>query len=122
MKRNMICISCPRGCHLTVVCDNESVECTVSGNRCPRGEAYARQEMLNPCRVVTAVIRTNRNELLYLPVRTDKPLPKEHIDELLNMLYSMTVQLPVRRGDVIVADVAGTGINVIASEDALFGE
>ena len=111
LPAEMICIVCPRGCHLRI-----DEQMNVTGNACPRGAAYAIQELTNPCRVVTAVVKTNSSQIMFLPVRTDKPYPREGIAQLLNTLYGMTVNVPVRRGDVLIHNVNGTDIDVIASE------
>lgn len=116
MKKEMICICCPRGCRLTVERADENSEWNVTGNQCPRGVTYAIQEISNPCRTVTAVVRTNSLNVLFLPVRTDRPCPRGEVASLLNALYAMEVKVPVRRGDVILADFNGTGVNVVASE------
>lgn len=112
----LICISCPKGCplHAERMTDNSW---NISGNGCPRGVAYAQQELTDPRRVVTAVVRTDDPDGTMLPVRTDQPLPKKWIAPLLNRLYRMTVTLPVKGGDVLLSDVEGSGINVVASEN-----
>ena len=116
MRREMICICCPRGCRLVAEREDENANWEVSGNQCPRGAAYAIQEITNPCRVVTAVVKTNSRQIMFLPVRTDKPCPREDIARLLNTLYGMTVSVPVKRGDAVLQNANGMDINVIASE------
>ncbi|HON89652.1 MAG TPA: DUF1667 domain-containing protein [Spirochaetia bacterium] len=117
----LICITCPIGCHLTVekLADNKLA---VSGNRCPRGEKYAYEELLEPKRVVCTTVRIAKADvdpsfagIARLPVRTDKAFPKERIQDLLKHLHSMEVKLPVKRGTVVVENAMGTGINVIAT-------
>lgn len=112
MNRQMICISCPVGCHLTAVVDAEG-NVTVTGNQCERGVTYGREEMLAPKRVVTAVVKTDSQVLPYLPVKTTAPLLKEHIPGLLNTIYRTVAGTPVAAGDVLLADYLGTGIDVI---------
>lgn len=119
-SREMVCISCPIGCRLTVSLEGDAVR--VSGNQCPRGEVYGTEEMLAPRRVVTATVATDSAVVPRLPVRTTGPLPKEHIDELLNHAYKMTVALPVKRGQIIIGDVMGTGIDLVASRDVTASE
>ena len=114
MKQQLICINCPRGCHLEVE-TTDGGEISVSGNNCPRGVSYATQEMTAPMRVVTAVIATVFAEKPYLPIRTDKPFPKGRIPELLNALYKLKIEKRVKRGDVIWENAMETGVNVIAS-------
>ncbi len=117
MKQQLICINCPRGCHLEVeIADGGEI--SVTGNNCPRGIAYATQEMKAPMRVVTAVVATTLPETPYLPVRTNRPFPKERIPELLNALYKLTLDKPMKMGDAVWKNALGTGINVIASKTA----
>jgi len=116
MEKNLICINCPQGCHLSVNFTPETGDCIVTGNRCNRGRAYAIQELTDPRRVVTAVVPTDSKTLPFLPVRTDKPLPKALIPKLLNSLYKMTVSAPKAVGEVIIENYENTGVNVIASE------
>jgi CxxC motif-containing protein len=119
MERKMVCISCPIGCRLTVTWEDES-DVTVRGNRCAKGEAYAREEILAPKRVVTATVpvvssRKAAQEARRLSVKTSSPLLKEHIPALLDALYSMQVKEPVRCGDVLLRNFAGTGVDLVAT-------
>lgn len=114
-RKELVCISCPIGCRLTVAVDGEAV--TVTGNQCPRGEVYGTEEMLSPRRVVTATVATGSPVIPRLPVRTTAPLPKEHIGSLLNRAYGLVVPLPVRKGQIVVEDIMGTGIDLVASRD-----
>ena len=109
----MICINCPKGCEMDVV-RNADGSVTVSGNSCPRGEAYGKSELINPTRMVTGLVRV-AGMRKPLPVKTRTPVPKAKIDDVLFALHQTTVQLPVKIGDVIVADVAATGIDVVAT-------
>ncbi len=114
MKKELICISCPQGCRLAAEPDGEN--CIVSGNRCPRGAAYAQQELTDPRRVVTAVVKTDDPENPFIPVRTDKPFPRAGIPALLNRLYQMTVKTPVKCGDAVLENVENMQIRVIVTE------
>lgn len=114
MKKEIICISCPIGCHLAVeVLNSDSI--TVAGNLCKRGEAYGKEECVAPKRVVTAVVRTTSAQNPYVPVKIDQPILKQEIFPLLKALYSMSVQAPVRREDVLVENYNNTGIRVVAT-------
>ena len=115
MKKELICISCPRGCHLSAEY-GEDQKITVTGNVCPRGKVYAVQELTDPRRTVTAVMKTDDPAMPYIAVRTDAPFPKNAIASLLNRLYKKTVHLPVSRGEIIWEDVDGSGINIVSSE------
>jgi len=116
MERNLICISCPLGCRLAVNIGSAD-EIAVSGNRCKRGENYAREEIRDPKRTVTAVVRTDSPSHRYLPVRTDQPLSKKHINALLNELYRLTIPEPVEIGQLVIQNFRETGVNVIATRN-----
>ena len=109
----MYCISCPKGCELEV---EKKDDCTVSvtGNSCPRGEEYGRNEVLNPVRMVTGLVRV-AGMRKPLPVKTRTAVPKKRIDAVLFAMHQATVQLPVSIGDVIIPCVAGTDIDVVAT-------
>jgi len=115
--RSLVCISCPIGCRLTVTEDPPGT-ITVTGNQCARGEVYGREEMLAPKRVVTATVLTDSGEVRRLPVKTTAPLPKELINGLLSALYRMRLPLPVRCGQVILHDVEGSGVDLVATRSA----
>jgi len=110
--REMVCIVCPIGCRLSIEMKAEG-EISVTGNRCPKGDAYGREEMLAPKRVVTAVVRTDSQAFPYIPVRTDKSLPRALIPELVADLAHLSVRLPAVRGTVLVEDYRGSGVNVV---------
>ncbi len=114
-QREMICISCPMGCHLTASwTDMEDIE--VTGNRCKRGVTYGTEEIRAPKRVVTATAAVAVEEgLARVPVKTDGPLLKEHIDDLLNRLYTLELPGPVALGDTVLEDIGGTGVNLVAT-------
>jgi CxxC motif-containing protein len=110
--REMVCIVCPIGCRLAIEMKAEG-EISVTGNRCPKGDAYGREEMLAPRRVVTAVVRTDSQAFPYIPVRTDKSLPRALIPELVADLARLSVRLPAVRGTVLVENYRGSGVNVV---------
>ena len=109
----MICINCPKGCELDVERAADGT-ITVTGHTCPRGEAYGRAELENPTRMVTGLVRV-AGMRKPLPVKTKSPVPKGKISDVLFAMHQATVQLPVKIGDVIVPDVAGTGIDLVAT-------
>ena len=111
----MICINCPKGCELDVEkADDGTV--SVTGNACPRGEEYGRSELVNPTRMVTGLVRV-AGMRKPLPVKTKTAIPKGKIDAVLFALHQTTVQLPVKIGDVIIQNVAETGVDVVATEN-----
>jgi len=114
MKQELICISCPIGCHLTIG-KNPDGSLKVTGNQCPKGENYAAEEMNAPKRIVTATVSAAGNRHIRIPVRTDKPLPVEQIQLILDELYKMKLQAPVRRGDLVIENFLDTDVNVVTS-------
>jgi len=123
--RNLTCIVCPIGCSLDVEEDANSLEnLSVTGNRCPRGEVYAFEEVRAPKRVVTAACRIEgesgsagaaAGSVRRVPVKTSAPCPREKIPALLRDIYKTTVSLPVKAGDIILAGWNGGEINVVAT-------
>ena len=109
----MICINCPKGCELDVERAADGT-ITVTGHTCPRGEAYGRAELENPTRMVTGLVRV-AGMRKPLPVKTRTAVPKAKISEVLFALSQTTVQLPVAIGDVVIPEVAGTGVDVVAT-------
>lgn len=114
MTRKLTCISCPTGCELEVTQEKEGL-LSVTGHQCPRGEEYAREEVTAPKRIVTTTVAIEGMHRRRVPVRTDKPLPVEEINNILMELHSMTLELPVHRGDILIVDFKGTKVNVMAS-------
>ena len=109
--REMTCLECPRGCQLMI--DEGTLE--VTGNSCPKGEAFARSEITNPMRVLTTtVVIRSRNEKM-LPVRTQDPIPKSSMAAAMNYIKNVRVKAPVEVGDIIVSDLADTGVPLIAT-------
>ena len=113
---NLICIGCPLGCPLTVEMEGEEVK-AVSGNTCPRGAAYARKELTNPTRIVTSTVRVAGGRLAMVSVKTASDIPKGKIFDCVKALKDVEVKAPVKIGDVIVENVAGTGVNIIATKN-----
>ena len=117
MKKTFTCVVCPIGCELTVEYDenNHSADSIkVTGNTCPRGEKYAKTEIVSPERTLTSTVRTNSDILPMLPVKTSSPIPKDKLFEAMAVLNKVTVSVPVKTGDVIISDFITEGINLVA--------
>ena len=110
---NLICITCPKGCHLTV---DEENDYKVTGNACPRGAEYGRNELLHPVRVVTSTVRIAGASIARLPVKTDRPLPKEKMFACMDLINGLSVQSPVRVGQVLAENILGTDVNIVATK------
>lgn len=117
-KRNLTCISCPMGCPLTVVMDQGEVV-SVSGNTCKRGDIYARKEVTNPTRIVTSTVRVEGGSADMVSVKTKEDVPKGKIFECVRALKDVTVKAPIHTGDVIVPNVADTGVDIVATKEVL---
>lgn len=112
MKRNLTCIICPLGCALEAeIADGKVIN--VSGNTCPRGAEYAKTECTNPMRTVTTTIRCENGAVV--PVKTDRMIPKEKMQECMKTINCTVARLPISAGDVIIENVLGSNIVATAS-------
>lgn len=109
----LICITCPKGCHLKV---DEENGCAVTGNGCPRGAVYGKSELLHPVRTITSTVRVEGGAIPRLPVKTDKPLPKEKMMDCMKLLDGILAQSPVHVGDVLAEHILGTDVNIVATK------
>jgi len=111
-----LCIGCPLGCRLEVEeIAGEIVE--VRGQSCKKGDQFARQEHKDPRRVVTTTVAIRGALHPRLPVKTAGDVPKGEVQAVCARLHTLTLEAPVRVGEVILADVLGTGVDVVASRD-----
>ena len=108
MKRELTCIICPRGCGLTVEINGDSV--TVTGNACPKGQQYGVDECTNPTRTVTSIVRVANRVDTMVSVKTENPIPKENIFDLMQIISAKEVNAPIEIGDIICDDVFGTKV------------
>ncbi len=111
----MTCVVCPIGCSLKVNVDEKGKILSISGNKCPRGAEYAKQEAVDPKRVLPTSVKVLSGELPLLSVRTDGPIPKRLIFEAMKVVKKIEVKAPIKRGDVIVENFLNTGVNLIAT-------
>lgn len=114
MVKKITCIECPKGCTLVVGIENCRVV-KVSGNECPKGERYAISEIENPVRVLTSAVLTDGLPIKMLPVRTDKPIPKDKMELAMSNIKKIKVDKPVAAGDILVKDFMGLGVDLIAT-------
>ena len=115
-KVNLICIGCPLGCPLEVEMEGAEV-LTVTGQTCRNGEKYARKELTNPTRIVTSTVRVTGGTLGMVSVKTSTDIPKGKIFDCVKELQAIDVPAPVAIGDVIIADVCGTGVSIVATKN-----
>ena len=115
-ERKLTCIGCPMGCPLTVVMNGEEVV-SVTGNTCKRGDVYARKEVTNPTRIVTSTVKVSGGALAMVSVKTKTDIPKGKIFDCVRALKTVCVKAPVHIGDVILENVADTGVDIIATKN-----
>ncbi|MBP5158732.1 MAG: DUF1667 domain-containing protein [Lachnospiraceae bacterium] len=112
----LTCIRCPMGCQVKVEMDGDNIV-SVTGNTCKRGDAYARSEVTDPKRTVTSTVKVEGGELPVVSVKTATDVPKGSVLDCMKEIDRVTVKAPVHIGDVVLRDVAGTGVDVIVTKD-----
>lgn len=114
-ERILTCIVCPRGCEVTVEFSKDGAVSSVRGNACPRGAVYAERECTHPERTVTSTVRTEDGGVASVKTRT--PVPKEKVFDVMRAIADITAPDTLSVGDVILADIAGTGVDLVATEN-----
>ena len=115
MKKDIICTVCPRGCSITV--DGDGKKATkIDGYGCKRGLTYAETEYVNPVRILTTTVKIEGKDEL-LPVRSDSPISFSKLMDCMEVIKTVSVKAPINRYDVIVKDILGTGVNIVATKD-----
>ena len=112
MSKDLTCIVCPRGCHLHI-----DDELNVTGNFCPRGAEYAKNELTNPKRMITSIVRVKNRENTMVSVKTSSSIPKGKIFDILKEIEKVSVDAPIHIGDVVIKDVLGTGSDIVATKE-----
>ena len=114
--QNLTCIGCPLGCSISVSLSDNGEVSEITGNKCKKGEEYARKEVTNPSRVVTSIVKINNGDVNMVSVKTAEDIPKGKIFDCMEALKKVTVTAPVQIGEVIIKNVCGTGVDVIATK------
>ena len=139
MNRTLTCVICPNGCELEVAWEcvtaegtnancvaeagtpenisGETCNITVAGNKCPRGVEYAEQEIKNPMRTIASSVNLEGGAMPLVSVRVTGPIPKAKIMDVMDVIRKTTVSAPVKIGDVVIADVLGLGVDVVATRN-----
>jgi len=118
MTNNLTCIECPKSCVLNVDIENCKVV-KISGNLCPKGAEYAKNEVENPLRLFTSTVLTEGLALKMVPVRTDKAIPKSKALDAAQEIKRLRIKSPLHVGDVIVKDFLGLGVNLITTREVI---
>lgn len=114
-KKELICIGCPMGCPITVTMDQGNVT-EVAGNTCPKGKAYAEKEVTNPTRIVTSTVKVEGGDRGFISVKTKEDIPKGKIFDCMKEINGILAKAPVAIGDVLLENVAGTGVAIVATK------
>lgn len=115
--KQLVCIGCPRGCRLTI--DEKDGEYIVTGNACPRGKEFAISEMTAPKRTICSTVKTVFSDVPVLPVRVSDDIPREKIFDVMREINAVTLKERIGRGDAVIKNVLGLGVDVIATSDLL---
>ena len=122
-KIPLTCIICPMGCSMEVEVETDAgghkKVLSVKDNGCKRGEQYASKELQNPTRTLTSTIKVNDGVLPVVPVKTSGEVPKNMLLQCMEVVRRASCRAPVKRGDILLYDLLGTGINVIACADVV---
>lgn len=113
--REITCIQCPMGCALMVTVDGENI--SVSGNGCPRGAVYGEKEVTSPMRTVTSTVVVEGGAMPRVSVKTAGGVPKGKIFDVMEEIHSTRVAPPVKIGDILIKNVANTGVDLVATSD-----
>lgn len=116
MKKEIICTVCPMGCIITVEGENEKIN-SIEGFTCQRGKNYAENEFVSPVRILTSTAKLSGAKCPLVAVRSNAPVPKDKLFDCMAEIRKLTVTAPVSRGDVLIKDVCGTGVDIISSAD-----
>lgn len=112
--KEMICICCPLGCHLKIDIENNY---KVTGNTCPKGEVYGKEELIAPKRIVTSTVRVIGGIHNMVSVKTDAPIPKELIFKCMEEIRKIKVNSPMKCGEIVIKNILNTGVNIVLTRD-----
>lgn len=118
VRNNIVCIVCPKGCRMQVESNHGEIK-NISGFSCPKGKEYAEKEFTHPTRVLPTSVRVKHGELPLVPVKTNGAIPKESLLPAMREVAKVQIEAPVCIGQVIVENIMGTGIDIVATRDIL---
>lgn len=114
MEKELTCIVCPRGCRLKI---DENLN--VTGNSCPRGAIYAKEEMTAPKRMITSIMRVKNRDYTMVSVKTSTSIPKEKIFDILKEIGKVELNAPLHIGDIAIKNVLNTGSDIVVTKEIL---
>jgi len=113
---NIVCIRCPKGCRITVQSKKGKI-ISITGNDCPRGAEYAKQEFTNPVRILPTTVKVINGDLPLVPVKTEKAISKGLLLKAMEEIADIEVEAPIKIGQVIKNNLLGTGVRLIATRN-----
>lgn len=111
MKKEYICIVCPKGCHIVVDGDN------ISGYTCLRGLNYVKQESIDPHRTLTTTVKVNDKNIRVCPVKSSDTLPKDKLFASMEEINKISVDLPIKLHQVVIKNILNTGVDIITTKE-----
>ncbi|UCH71845.1 MAG: DUF1667 domain-containing protein [Thermoplasmatales archaeon] len=114
-NKEIICIICPIGCKIIVKTNGTKFE-IVDGNKCKKGTEYALNDALNPRRMLTSSVLVDYGEWPLVSVKSSSPIPKEKFFSVLKKIKKISIEAPVKSGQIIIKNVENTGINIVATK------
>ena len=114
-SRKLTCIICPMSCILDVKYINKKIK-TIKGHQCKKGRKYAEEELFDPKRTLTSTVKVNHGVIPLVSVRTDRPIPKNLIFPIMHEIMQLTLDAPIKLGDIIVKNIQNTDANLIATK------
>ena len=115
-KKRLNCIVCPMGCEINIELTDGKIT-KIEGNTCKRGEMYSKEELTAPRRMLTSSVRIKNGMLPLLPVVSSSAIPKDRILDCAEALRGIVAEAPVRAGAVIMPNILGLGVDMVASRD-----
>lgn len=114
MTKEIICTVCPTGCTIHVEGENGNIT-KIEGFSCPRGKIYAENEFVSPVRILTSTAKVSGAKTPLVAVRSKTPVPKDKLFDCMEQIRKLNLKAPINRGDVLIADVCGTGVDIVAT-------
>ncbi len=117
-SKTITCTTCPIGCSIVVEGDGTTVT-SMEGAACVRGTKFATAEYTHPERILTSLVKVEGSEVPLAPIRSVRPVPKELLFQCMDEIRAVVLPKPVKAGDVVIANICGTGVDMVATGSAL---
>jgi CxxC motif-containing protein len=114
VKKEIICVGCPKGCRMKVEARGDRIE-NIEGFSCEKGKSYAQKEFENPTRILPTTVKVYGGDFPLVSVKTEKAIPRDRLLSAMEVIAEVEVKAPIELGDIVVKDILGTGVNVVAT-------